>query len=125
MHNYCRLKEKERFVSARQRNIQQLVLQEELKRQKQQETARETAQRLKLLNFTKQEERRIDSINRMVRAEQVQQRRKIATNSVPPRIILRDWKRKHKARMKDRERRFINIEQHKQKIIEEKYLLCK
>lgn len=112
------------MTSERQRLVQQRLLQEELRIQKLKERACRTTRRLKLLRLVRQEERRLINIKREERTEQIWQKCKIATEIARRKVIdtLVDWKKKDKARKKAKEKRLLDIEQRKQKEMEERYL---
>ncbi|TGZ45887.1 Fibrous sheath-interacting protein 2 [Temnothorax longispinosus] len=116
-----RLKEREKLASERQRLVQQQLFQEELRIRKLKERACRTRRRLKLLRLIKQEERRLINIKYEKRAEQIRQKCKIATEITRRKVIdtLVDWKKKDKARKKAKEKRLLDIEQRKQKEMEE------
>ncbi|XP_011170173.2 fibrous sheath-interacting protein 2 [Solenopsis invicta] len=121
-----RLKEKEKWASEREYLTQQRLLQEELKIRKLKEQAYKTTRRLKLLRLIRQEERRLINIKRNKRIEEIRQKCKIATEIARRKVIdtLVDWKKKDKARKKGKEKRLMNIQQQKEKDMEERHVYC-
>lgn len=120
------MKEKEKWASEREYLTQQRLLQEELKIRKLKEQAYKTTRRLKLLRLIRQEERRLINIKRNKRIEEIRQKCKIATEIARRKVIdtLVDWKKKDKARKKGKEKRLMNIQQQKEKDMEERHVYC-
>ncbi|XP_011697111.1 PREDICTED: fibrous sheath-interacting protein 2 isoform X2 [Wasmannia auropunctata] len=118
-----RLKERETYVTLRQRLTQQRLLEEERKTRELKERACRTARRLKLLRLVRREEQRLLNIKSKERVEQIRQKCKIATEITRRKVIdtLLDWRKKDKARKKGREKRLMEITQQKQKAMEESW----
>lgn len=100
--------------------MKEQLLQQELKVQKQREKAHQTAQRLKVFNCLKQEERRLRNAKRTEHAERIRQKCKMAQHKVID--IKVTWKIKNKARKKTKNKRLMDIKQQKQKLMEERYM---
>ncbi|KYQ47925.1 hypothetical protein ALC60_12883 [Trachymyrmex zeteki] len=118
-----RLKEREKLAIERQHLVQQRLLQEKLRIRKLEERTYRTTRRLKLLKFVRREEQRLLNIKRNERIEQIRQKCKIAAEIARRKVIdtLVDWKKKDKARKKNKEKRLMNIAQQKQKDMEERW----
>jgi len=106
--------------------MQQRLLQEELRNRKLKERAHRTTRRLKLLKLLRQEERRLINIKSEKRIEHIRQKCKLATEIARRKVIdtLVDWEKKDKARKKAKEKRLLDIEERKQKEMEERYIHC-
>ncbi|XP_011872214.1 PREDICTED: fibrous sheath-interacting protein 2 isoform X2 [Vollenhovia emeryi] len=118
-----RLIEREKWASERQRLVQQRLLQEKVRNQKLKERAYRSIRRLKLLRLVRQEERRLINIKREERTELSRQKCKLATEIARSKVIdtLVDWKKKGKTQKKAKEKLLLDIEQRKQKEMEERW----
>ncbi|XP_070523692.1 fibrous sheath-interacting protein 2 isoform X3 [Cardiocondyla obscurior] len=118
-----KLKEKEKVANERQRYNQEQLLQVELRNRKLKERARKTMKRFKLIKTIKQEERKLMNNKREKRTEQIRQKNKIAAEINRRKVIstLIDMRKADKARKKTKDKRLLNMNQKKQKDIEEKW----
>ncbi|XP_076226161.1 uncharacterized protein LOC116426493 [Nomia melanderi] len=118
-----KLKKRERLMTLVGASIRKREQAEKVKLQKQKEKQQKIEERLHALALKKQEDRHLQYIKSKAKAEQIQQKQKVAIENERHKIIqvLIEWTKKERIRKKTREMRLMQEKEEKCQKVEKKW----